>query len=88
MKGASQVDWAISMGIFLIYVLGLLVFLRPGIQPVLENNLLVSIIQDNLEEEVNVKLKRTPLFINISDNSKKSPPPSGTLKERKKSLLY
>jgi|TARA_Y100000310_G_scaffold38954_1_gene36549 hypothetical protein len=79
-KGASQVDWAISMGIFLIYVLGLLVFLRPGIQPVLENNLLISIIQDNLEEEVNVKLKRTPLFINISDNTKKSPPPSGSYK--------
>ncbi|MBI2663440.1 hypothetical protein HYX15_02815 [Candidatus Woesearchaeota archaeon] len=80
MKGASQVDWAISMGLFLIYVLGLIVFLRPGLQPVLENDLLLSVVKNNLEKDVNVKIQKIPLFINISDYTKQSPPNSGVYK--------
>lgn len=80
MKGTSQVDWAISIGIFLIYVLGLIIFIRPGLQPVMENNLLISILQDNLKDDVYATVEKTALFINISDDTKESPPQSGLYK--------
>ncbi|MBI2667448.1 hypothetical protein HYX17_01615 [Candidatus Woesearchaeota archaeon] len=80
MKGTSQVDWAISIGIFLIYTIGLIIFLRPGLQPVMENNILISIIQDNLKDDVYATIEKTALFINTSDYTKESPPQSGLYK--------
>ena len=69
MKGTSQVDWAISVGIFLIYTIGLIIFLRPGLQPAMENNILISIIQNSLKEEVYAIVQKTPLFINTSSQT-------------------
>tara|TARA_Y100000310_G_scaffold345729_1_gene468915 strand:+ start:877 stop:1635 length:759 start_codon:yes stop_codon:yes gene_type:complete len=62
----SQVDWAISSGIFLVYVLGLLIFLKPGLQQELEDRFLISIVEENLKDDVFITLEKTPLFINVT----------------------
>ncbi len=66
-KGASHVDWAISIGIFLIYVLGLIVFLRPGIQPLLNEDVLIKIVQNNFNNETYLTVGMAPLLINLTN---------------------
>ncbi len=63
-KGAaSHVDWAISIGLFVVYILLMIIFLRPGIQPVYSQSSLLSIVDKNLERDVSYNIERTALFI-------------------------
>ncbi len=66
-KGTTHVDWAISIGIFLIYVLGLFIFLKPGLEPVYKNEILEEIVDGNFFEEVNLIVERKPLYIDNAD---------------------
>lgn len=62
-KGASHVDWAISMGIFLIYLFTLFVLIKPGAKPVYTQETLLSIVEEKFEENTTWVVKKTPLFI-------------------------
>lgn len=63
-KGASHVDWAISMGIFLVYTLLMFIFLKPASEPVYSGNTLLKTVEAGLLEDVTYKNKLVYLVIN------------------------
>ena len=62
-KGSTHVDWAISMGIFLTYILTMFILIQPGIEPIQKNDQLIEGANAKIEnayksiEEANNKLK-------------------------------
>lgn len=62
-KGLSHADWVISMGIFIVAIISLFIFLRPGAQPVYQSDTLLSIVERGLKEDVVWSVKEVPLFI-------------------------
>ena len=54
-KGDGHVDWIISIGIFLIYLLGMFVIIRPGIEPSQDYDTLLDILEENVKEDVNIE---------------------------------
>lgn len=62
-KGASHVDWAISMSIFLVYVLLMFIFLKPGSQPVYNENTLLNIVYSGLKDDTTSTVQRGYLMI-------------------------
>lgn len=67
MRAASHVDWAISIGIFLLYVLSIFIFIQPGVEPVQRNDLLVDFLETSLKKDAYHTIKETPLFINLTN---------------------
>ncbi len=63
-KGVSHIDWIVSMGLFIIYVLVLFIFIRPGYQIINEGNILLKIVEDNFKEQAYWTMIKIPLFIN------------------------
>jgi len=62
-KGITYVDWIISIGIFIIVVIALFAFLKPGIKPVFESKGLIDIVETNLFEDASWEIKNTPVII-------------------------
>lgn len=62
-RGASHVDWVISMGIFLVYVVALFVFLRPGVTVEHKPLAMLDLLENNIKNEVYVNLKETPVHV-------------------------
>src|SRR3989344_5022895 len=58
-RGTSHIDWVISIGIFIVYVLLLLVWIKPGYEPVFEQDTLVSIVKNNIEKDHDVEVLKT-----------------------------
>lgn len=50
-RGASHVDWAISMGLFLVFIMLTLIFLRPGTEPIYKGETIIKIMEDGLKED-------------------------------------
>ncbi|MFH1210349.1 MAG: hypothetical protein V1645_00370 [archaeon] len=74
-KGAaSHVDWAISIGLFVVYVLLLFIFLKPGSQPVYSQSNLVKIVESNFNAEGRYTIEKTPVFIRPVPNDFPSAP--------------
>ena len=61
-KGASHADWAISLGIFLVYVLGLFIMIQPGVTPVFRNDNLMNIVRTSFMDN-QVIMTKTPIYI-------------------------
>jgi hypothetical protein len=69
-KGAaSHVDWAISIGLFVVYTLLLFIFLRPGTEPVYSQSNLLTIIASSLNADYQYSIEKTPLFIRPNGNN-------------------
>ncbi len=64
-KAASHVDWAISMGIFLLYVLSMFTLIQPGIQPLHKSSELVIIAEDGLKNDIYYNITKTPIYITV-----------------------
>lgn len=62
-KKASHVDWAISMGIFLVYIIGMFILLRPGVTPVHKPEGLLEILENKFNKEVMWEVREIPLFV-------------------------
>lgn len=62
-KGASHVDWVISMGIFIIYIIALFIFLRPGASVEHKPQALLDLMEEEVKNEIVVNLKETPLYV-------------------------
>jgi len=62
-KRGSHADWAISMGIFLIYLLVLFIIIRPGIEPIHNENTLLDIAESKFNKDVKWVVKMTPLIV-------------------------
>lgn len=62
-KGGIHVDWIISAGIFLVYILSLFIFIRPGERPEYDANVLLSIVEEGLKDEIYSNVSLTPVFV-------------------------
>ena len=63
-KASTNVDWVISLGIFLTYILFLFIFLKPGIQQEYNEESLFDVLEQNIYSEANYTVKKIPLYIN------------------------
>lgn len=50
-RGVSHIDWVISMGIFIVYVILLIVFLKPGVSPINKPEGLITLLEQKFFEE-------------------------------------
>lgn len=66
-KGATHVDWAISMGIFLIYVLLMFIFLKPATEPTYNGNTLLETVYTGLENDTTYTVQRGYFIIKPKD---------------------
>lgn len=66
-KAASHVDWAISMGIFLLYVLSMFIMIQPGIQPLQQSSNLVTVVEDGLKTDLYYNITKIPIYIEMKD---------------------
>ncbi len=67
-KGLTQIDWAISLAIFLLYIAWFFIFARPQVT---NDSLLKPLSSDFLsrfDEEVMWGVSKTPIFISSSQN--------------------
>ena len=72
-KALSQVDWAISLSIFLLYLVWFFLFVRPIGSPDRDVNTLQGVIEDSLLDEIQQKVFRLPVYINQSVSSEYEP---------------
>lgn len=69
-KGATHVDWAISMGIFLVYIMLTFIFLKPGSQPTYNEDTLLDIVYSGLEKDTTYTLQKKYLIITPTSDIK------------------
>tara|TARA_Y100000034_G_C6896799_1_gene413633 strand:- start:1789 stop:2514 length:726 start_codon:yes stop_codon:yes gene_type:complete len=62
-RGATHIDWVISIGIFIVYVLILLVWIKPSYKPVFEEESLITIIKHNIEKDHSIEVGKTLLIL-------------------------
>lgn len=62
-KGASQADWAISLGIFLLYVLSMMMIIQPGAAPIYKEDKLLVVVKDSYKSDTAYTYYKTPAFI-------------------------
>lgn len=62
-RGITHVEWAISMGLFLVALVFFFILLRPGVKPAYEQGALMSMVETNFKDYFIWHVKKTPLFI-------------------------
>lgn len=62
-KGASHVDWVMSMGLFIIFIVSLFILLRPGVGVEHKPQALLDLVEEKVKDEIYINLKETPLII-------------------------
>jgi len=62
-KGLSYIDWSISIGIFIIFILALFILVVPSLDRRLDENYLVSIAETGLKDNTYYQIYNIPLFI-------------------------
>lgn len=68
-KGSIHVDWAMSMGIFLVSLIALFVFLKPGIREEHREDLILDLVQKGFEENTSTRVEKIPLIIEKLDSA-------------------
>ena len=63
MKGQIHTEWVISLGIFLLYLLGMIIFIKPGYVSYYGEKDLINIIEDGFKEKFYWTVKKVPLFV-------------------------
>ncbi len=64
-KGLSYVDWAVSFGLFVIYLLAIFILLRPAISDSYNSEFLSTIVKQGMEEDSYIELSLYPVFVEI-----------------------
>lgn len=62
-KGLSYVDWSISVGLFIVYLLVLFILLAPAFQSSYSSDYLNKILKNGLDENIELELKRFPVYV-------------------------
>jgi hypothetical protein len=62
-KGLTYLDWAISLGIFLIAFISIIIFLKPGTEKEFQSDDLFKIIESNFFEETTWSITSVPVAI-------------------------
>lgn len=65
-RGTSHADWAISLGIFLLYILSMLMLIQPGVQPFYKEGELLNIVTENYRLSTSFVFYKTPLVIDTT----------------------
>ena len=68
-KGIGYVDWIISMSFFLITVLMIFAFLRPGVAPTFESEDLLNIVESKFLENVSWESLSVPSTVTLSNGA-------------------
>ncbi len=66
-RGATHADWAISLGLFLIYILSMFMILQPGVQPIYKEEQLIKNLKQEITDKTEFVLSQTPLIITTDD---------------------
>src|SRR3989338_4697839 len=64
-----HLDWIIGISLFILYILFVIVTLKPGVQPLQKGSTLVDIVQDRFMQNVIWKVTKVPLSITSSCSS-------------------
>lgn len=62
-KGLSHVDWAMSLSIFIIFILWFFLVIRPVVEPAEDLSTLFDVVQDGLDADLYVDFDMLPVFI-------------------------
>jgi len=68
-KGLSYIDWSISAGIFIIYIIVLFILLGPAFKQDYSPDYLGSLVREGIKENVSLEIKRIPLFIELNTSN-------------------
>jgi hypothetical protein len=69
---SSHIDWVISLGIFIVYILLLLTWIKPSYQPAFEQDVLLNIIQRGIEKDNEVAVGKAYLKLDSCSGDGKS----------------
>ncbi|GEM_PF-2621498 len=62
-KGLDYIDWSMSMGIFIIAVIALFIFLKPGARLEYDQETLTTMVEHNFMNRAQWFVHETPLFV-------------------------
>src|SRR3989344_1622044 len=65
-KGMSYIDWMISLGIFLIYLVVIFIVFKPGIAEEYPEGYLTDIVRENIQKDASWNIIKIPLFVDSS----------------------
>ncbi|MBU1246238.1 MAG: hypothetical protein KKH88_03775 [Nanoarchaeota archaeon] len=65
-RGLTHIDWAMSIGLFIIYLVIVFILFKPGITDEYTPDFLSSIIKQGIEENSSITIERTPIFIEVT----------------------
>lgn len=67
-RGTTHIDWVISLGIFLFYIVWFFVFINPQISKSVELTPISYAIKEKLQLNAYEKIEKTPIFLKINEN--------------------
>jgi hypothetical protein len=62
-KGLSHVDWAMSLGIFLLYLAWFFIFVKPLLAPEGSMDALLDILEDGVTDHISQEVSRVQVFV-------------------------
>ncbi len=62
-RGASQIDWIISLAFFMLYLGFFFVFLQNQITPVEDDNGVLDLVEDGIREDAKTAINKIPLVV-------------------------
>jgi len=68
-KALSQVDWAMSLAIFLMYLAWFFIFVKPMLYPSTNMGVLLDILDDGIEREIFQDISRLKVFVSHTNNA-------------------
>lgn len=68
-RGANHADWAISLGIFLLYILSMMMIIQPGVQPFYKEDELLKVVTENYKAYTSFVFYKTPIIIDTTDTA-------------------
>lgn len=72
-KGTSQIDWIVSLAIFLLFISWFFIFISPQLSVNFNQEALMVFLQNDFKNEFNWQLQNYPLFINSNSTMLNQP---------------
>src|SRR3989344_8877171 len=65
-KGSMHLDWMVSMSIFLVFLLMILIYFKPGAEPAYQKDYLLPIVEANFRNSTYYSIERLPITTTIT----------------------
>ena len=59
----NEIDWIIGIGLFLLSIMAIFVLFKPGVNPVYDYSTLIDIVNENMNNNLEWEITKTPIFI-------------------------